>query len=85
MHQGPQYEPERVQVLAPEKMLVTGVVISLVMVAVGVCSQGRLKHWVLMALGASPRKIPTPFTEIPRPEQDWMMLAPLKGIDPPER
>jgi hypothetical protein len=70
---------------ALEHVIVTGMVISLVVVVVGVCSQGRLKHWLLVALGATPRKIPTPFYEIPRPERDWTMLAPLKGIDPPKR
>jgi hypothetical protein len=72
-------------VSALEKVLVTGMAISAVVAIVGVCSQGRLKHWFLVVLGATPRKIPTPFYEIPRPERDWTMLAPLKGIDPPKR
>lgn len=66
--------------------LVTAMVIALVVIVIGVCSQGRLKHLLLIALGASTQKrLPTPFGEIPRSEQDWALLAPLKGIDPPKR
>lgn len=71
---------------AIEHALTMATVIAVVVLVVGVCSQGRLKHLLLIALGASPRKdFPTPFSEITRSEQDWAMLAPLKGIDPPKR
>lgn len=66
--------------------LVAGLVVALAVIVVGICAQGRLKHWILVALGAVPRTtLPTPFGEIPRSERDWMMLAPLKGLDPPKR
>lgn len=62
---------------------VIAMVIAVAAIIVGVCSHGRLKHWLLIALGAVPRSTaPTPFGEIPRSERDWAMLAPLKGIDP---
>ena len=70
---------------ALEGTLVTGLVISLGVVIVGVCSQGRLKHWILVVLGASPRAISTPFDEIPRAEHDWAMLARLRGLDQKDR
>ncbi|MBN2176106.1 MAG: hypothetical protein JW722_00440 [Demequinaceae bacterium] len=68
------------------QMLGAAVAISLAVIVVGVCAQGRLKHWILVALGAVPRtSLPTPFGEIPRSERDWTMLAPLKGMDARKR
>lgn len=68
-----------------EGTLVAAVGVALAVIVVGACAQGRLKHWILVVLGAVPRKAPNPFGEIPRPETDWMMLAPLKGLDQPKR
>jgi hypothetical protein len=69
-----------------EGTLVAAIGVALAVIVVGACAQGRLKHWILVILGAVPRSTaPTPFGEIPRSEGDWMMLAPLKGLDPPKR
>ena len=58
------------------------VVVAVAMIAVGVCSEGRLKHWLLILMGVVPRQDATgPFGEIPRTEREWALLGRLGGLD----
>lgn len=67
-----------------ETFLVWIAVLGVVGIVVGMCAQGRLKYWVLMALGAIPReKRPGFFSEIPRRDRDWALVSRLNGIDGP--
>lgn len=64
--------------------MVVAVVLSVVILAIAVASQGRLRHGLLMLLGAVPRQGPTLTSTIPRAEQHWSLLARLSDeLDAP--
>ncbi len=57
--------------------LIAGIV-ALAILILGVASQGRLKHLVLVLLGAAPRRPVREFIdEIPRAEHDWAVVGQL--------
>ncbi len=65
-----------------EKVLWWAMGVAGVAVVLGVCSQGRLKHWILVLLGGVPREAKLgPFGEIPRGERDWSILTRLVDFE----
>jgi hypothetical protein len=57
-------------------VVVAALAVAAVIVVVGACAQGRLKHWILVALGAIPKEAaPRPFDAIPRTQDEWATLA----------
>ena len=67
---------------AVQSTIVWTVVVALAIIVVGVCSEGRLKHWILVLMGVVPREdAPGPFGEIPRTEREWALLGRLGGLD----
>jgi hypothetical protein len=65
-----------------ESTIAWAVGVATVGIIVGACSQGRLKHWILVLLGSAPRNTKSVLlSEIPRGERNWGMLQRLSGLD----
>ena len=57
--------------------LIAGIVAFAILI-IGVASQGRLKHFVLVLLGATERRpVRELIEEIPRAEHDWRVVSRL--------
>lgn len=61
--------------------VVAALTLAAIILIIGTCSQGRLRHVLLWILGGVPRKRPTFSTKIPRPEHHWSVIGELSYDD----
>jgi hypothetical protein len=64
-------------------VLMWGIIVSLIAIAVGAASEGRLQHGLRVLLGLAPRTESfNAYDDVPRPGYDWRLVGRLTDPNP---